>query len=168
MTAPTVTPAGGRIAPRRPEGRTAGARTAPALPSPADLPIQAEMDVSDRRVAIFSGNYNYVRDGANQALNRLAGYLLKKGAAVRVYSPITKTPAFPPTGDLVDLPAVPIPGRPEYRIGVAIPPRVRRDLRAFRPNIFHVASPAITGNRAVKLGRRWGLPVVASVHYRFA
>ena len=48
------------------------------------------MDVSDLRVAIFSGNYNYVRDGANQALNRLADYLLRQGAAVRVYSPTTR------------------------------------------------------------------------------
>lgn len=125
------------------------------------------MQTSDLRVAIFSGNYNYVRDGANQALNRLAGYLLSQGAAVRVYSPITKTPAFPPTGDLIDLPAVPIPGRAEYRVGVAIPPRVKRDLRAFRPNIFHVASPEITGHRAVTLARKWNLPVVASVHTRF-
>lgn len=38
------------------------------------------------RVALFSGNYNYVRDGANQALNRLAEYLLRQGVAVRVYS----------------------------------------------------------------------------------
>src|SRR3954469_14566617 len=138
-----------------------------ALPSRADMPIGPEMDVSDLRVAIFSGNYNYVRDGANQALNRLAGYLLKQGAAVRVYSPVTKTPAFPPTGDLIDLPAVPVPGRPEYRIGVAIPPRVRKDLRAFRPNILHVASPEITGHRAVSLAHRWDLPVIASVHTRF-
>jgi UDP-N-acetylglucosamine 1-carboxyvinyltransferase len=42
------------------------------------------MDVSDLRVAIFSGNYNYVRDGANQALNRLADYLQRMGASVRV------------------------------------------------------------------------------------
>lgn len=125
------------------------------------------MRTSDLRVAIFSGNYNYVRDGANQALNRLVGYLLSKGAAVRVYSPVTKTPAFPPTGDLIDLPAVPFPGRAEYRVGVAIPPRVRRNLRTFRPNIFHVASPEITGHRAVTLARRWDLPVVASVHTRF-
>src|SRR3954468_4098001 len=138
-----------------------------ALPSRADMPIGPEMDVSDLRVAIFSGNYNYVRDGANQALNRLAGYLLRKGAAVRVYSPVTKTPAFPPTGDLIDLPAVPVPRRPEYRIGVAIPHRVRKDLRAFRPNILHVSSPEITGHRAVSLARRWDLPVVASVHTRF-
>jgi phosphatidylinositol alpha 1,6-mannosyltransferase len=138
-----------------------------ALPSSAEGGIEAEMDVTDLRVAIFSGNYNYVRDGANQALNRLAGYLLKKGAKVRVYSPVTKTPAFPPTGDLIDLPAVPVPRRPEYRIGVAIPPRVRRDLRAFAPNIIHVASPEITGHRAVSLAHRWDLPVVASVHTRF-
>jgi glycosyltransferase involved in cell wall biosynthesis len=125
------------------------------------------MQTSDLRVALFSGNYNYVRDGANQALNRLADYLLREGAAVRVYAPTTRTPAFPPTGDLVDVPAVPIPGRWEYRIGVGIPPRVRRDIRNFRPNIFHVASPEITGHRAVTLAHRWDLPVIASVHTRF-
>lgn len=125
------------------------------------------MHVSDLRVAIFSGNYNYVRDGANQALNQLADYLLREGAAVRAYSPTTGTPAFEPKGDLVGIPAVPFPGRPEYRIGVGIPRRVKRDLKAFRPNIVHVASPEITGHRAVTLARRWDLPVIASVHTRF-
>ncbi|HWU04326.1 MAG TPA: glycosyltransferase family 1 protein, partial [Novosphingobium sp.] len=48
---------------------------------------------SDLRVALFSGNYNYVRDGANQALNRLVGYLLSQGVAVRVYSPVVENPA---------------------------------------------------------------------------
>jgi phosphatidylinositol alpha 1,6-mannosyltransferase len=125
------------------------------------------MDARDLRVAIFSGNYNYVRDGANQALNRLADYLLRQGAAVRVYSPTTDTPAFEPKGDLISVPAFSIPGRAEYKVGYALPPRVRRDLRAFRPNIFHVASPEITGHRAVTLARKWDLPVVASVHTRF-
>jgi phosphatidylinositol alpha 1,6-mannosyltransferase len=125
------------------------------------------MHVSDLRVAIFSGNYNYVRDGANQALNRLADYLLRKGAAVRVYSPTVKEPAFEPRGDLVHIPYVPIPGRSEYKFGYAIPPRARRDLKAFRPNILHVASPEILGHRAVTLAHKWDLPVVASVHTRF-
>src|SRR5438105_14501761 len=116
-------------------GRQVPALSAPtgkgrALPSADDASIGPDMDLSELRVAIFSGNYNYVRDGANQALNRLAGYLLKKGAKVRVYSPVTKTPAFPPTGDLIDLPAVPVPRRPEYRIGVAIPPPVAPAPRA--------------------------------------
>ena len=125
------------------------------------------MQSSDLRVAIFSGNYNYVRDGANQALNRLAGHLLKQGAAVRVYSPTVKDPAFEPTGDLVSIPSLPIPGRPEYRVGLGIPPGARRDLKRFKPNIIHVSSPDIPGHRAVTLAHRHDLPVVASVHTRF-
>ena len=54
------------------------------------LPVQP----NELRVALFSGNYNYVRDGANQALNRLVGYLLRQGVKVRVYSPTTETPAW--------------------------------------------------------------------------
>jgi phosphatidylinositol alpha 1,6-mannosyltransferase len=125
------------------------------------------MDVSELRVAIFSGNYNYVRDGANQALNRLADYLLRHGAHVRAYSPTVNEPAFPPRGDVVHIPYVPIPGRSEYKFGFAIPPRVKRDLKAYRPNIFHIASPEILGHRAVTLAHKWDLPVVASVHTRF-
>jgi glycosyltransferase involved in cell wall biosynthesis len=125
------------------------------------------MQTSDLRVAIFSGNYNYVRDGANQALNRLADYLLRQGASVRVYAPTTKTPAFEPKGDLVSVPGLPLPGRSEYKLAMALTPRVRRDLRAFRPNIFHVASPDIAGHRAISLARRCDLPVIASVHTRF-
>ena len=55
------------------------------------------MTPADLRIALFSGNYNYVRDGANQALNRLVGYLLRQGANVRVYSPVVAEPAFPAT-----------------------------------------------------------------------
>jgi phosphatidylinositol alpha 1,6-mannosyltransferase len=53
---------------------------------------------TDLRVALFSGNYNYVRDGANQALNRLVEYLLRQGVNVRVYSPTVEKPAFEATG----------------------------------------------------------------------
>jgi len=122
---------------------------------------------SDLRVALFSGNYNYVRDGANQALNRLVGYLLKQGVHVRVYSPTVDKPAFEPTGDLVSLPSVPMLSRSEYRIGLGLPPRVRRDLEAFRPNVVHISSPDIVGHRAVTWARRNRVAAVASIHTRF-
>lgn len=125
------------------------------------------MDASQLRVALFTGNYNYVRDGANQALNRLVGYLLSQGAAVRIYSPTIEHPAFEPTGDLVSVPSLPVPGRAEYRFPVGIPPSVKRDISRFDPNILHVASPEILGHRAVSLALRRKLPVVASVHTRF-
>ena len=125
------------------------------------------MHNSDLRVALFSGNYNYVRDGANQALNRLVEYLLRQGVNVRVYSPTVDKPAFPATGDLVDVPAIPIPGRSEYRLPIAVPARVRRDLEKFNPNVVHVSSPDIVGHRAVSWARRHKIAAVASVHTRF-
>jgi phosphatidylinositol alpha 1,6-mannosyltransferase len=127
----------------------------------------ASMDVTGLRIALFSGNYNYVRDGANQALNRLVEYLLRKGAAVRVYSPTVENPALPPNGDIVHIPYISIPGRSEYKFPVALPQRARRDIAAFRPNIFHIASPDFLGHRAVSLAHRSDVPVVASVHTRF-
>ena len=125
------------------------------------------MNPEELRIALFSGNYNYVRDGANQALNRLVGYLLRQGAKVRVYSPTVDNPAFPPTGDLVSVPSFPIPGRPEYRLAFRLPASVRRDLAAFNPNVVHVAAPDVVAHRAVSWARARGIPVVSSVHTRF-
>lgn len=140
--------------------RMSSAKTAPAVPS---FPTE----VAGLRVALFSGNYNYVRDGANQALNRLVGYLLRQGADVRVYAPKVEEPAFPATGTLVGVPSFAIPGRAEYRFPLALSPRVRRDLAAFDPHVVHVSSPDVVAHRAVSWARRRGLPILASVHTRF-
>ncbi|WP_206069488.1 glycosyltransferase family 4 protein [Novosphingobium olei] len=123
--------------------------------------------LSGLRVALFSGNYNVTVDGANRALNRLVGYLLRQGAQVRVYAPTVANPAFEPTGDLVSVPSFAIPGRAEYRLPSALSPRVRRDLAAFAPQVVHVSSPDIAAHRAVSWARRRGLPILASVHTRF-
>ena len=125
------------------------------------------MRPEDLRIALFSGNYNYVRDGANQALNRLVGYLLRQGAKVRIYAPTVDKPAFEPTGDLVSVPAFKIPTREEYRVPRALTKEVRADLEAFAPNVIHVASPDIVAHRAVTWARKRGIPAVASVHTRF-
>jgi glycosyltransferase involved in cell wall biosynthesis len=122
---------------------------------------------NELRVALFSGNYNYVRDGANQALNRLVGYLLRQGVQVRVYAPTVKEPAFPATGDLVSVPSIPFPGRSEYRVPIALTGRLRRDLAEFNPNIVHVSSPDVVAHRAVSWARRHKVAAVASVHTRF-
>jgi glycosyltransferase involved in cell wall biosynthesis len=125
------------------------------------------MHTSDLRIALFSGNYNYVRDGANQALNRLVGYLLSQGASVRVYSPTVENPAFQATGDLVSVPSMAIPFRPEYRMPLSLSRSVRRDLETFNPNIVHIASPDRVSRKAVKWARKQNLPVLCSVHTRF-
>lgn len=126
------------------------------------------MNPQDLRVALFSGNYNYVRDGANQAQNMLVDYLLRHGVKVRVYSPTVATPAFAPRGDLVDVPAIPmIGGRGEYKLGRGLPAKPRRDLEAFAPNIVHVSAPEFLGHAAVTWARRHDIPVVSAMHTRF-
>lgn len=127
------------------------------------------METSDLRIALFSGNYNYTRDGANQALNRLVGSLLAKGAKVRVYSPKVAEPDFAPTGDLVGVPNVPMPvkGRGEYRMPTHLGAAVKRDLEAFAPNIVHLSSPDPAAHGALRWARARGIPVLASVHTRF-
>ncbi len=122
---------------------------------------------SDLRIALFSGNYNMVRDGANQALNRLVGYLLRQGAAVRVYSPVVANPDFPPTGDLVGVNSFAIPGRGEYRVATGLSPANREDLAQFAPNVMHISAPDFACRQAAKWARDRDVPVLASVHTRF-
>lgn len=125
------------------------------------------MEVSDLRIALFSGNYNMTVDGANKALNRLVGYLLAQGAAVRVYSPTVDDPDFEPTGDLVSVPSMAIPNRPEYRIPLHFSARVREDIAMFAPNILHISSPDRVSRQAAAWARRRHIPVACSVHTRF-
>ncbi|PQM26341.1 glycosyl transferase family 1 [Sphingopyxis lindanitolerans] len=125
------------------------------------------MEVSDLRIALFSGNYNMTVDGANKALNRLVGYLLAQGAAVRVYSPTVDDPDFAPTGDLVSVPSMAIPNRPEYRIPLHFSARVRQDIAKFAPNILHISSPDRVSRQAAAWARRRNIPVACSVHTRF-
>ncbi|OYY69221.1 glycosyltransferase family 1 protein [Sphingomonas sp. 28-63-12] len=125
------------------------------------------MKISDLRVALLSGNYNYTRDGANMALNRLVGFLLSQGAAVRIYSPVVDKPAFPAVGDLIGVPALPIPGRSDYRLALGMGGRLKRDLHDFAPNIMHISAPETLGHWGVSYARRHDIPVMASVHTRF-
>jgi glycosyltransferase involved in cell wall biosynthesis len=148
------------LAGRHPDKETAVA-TAFKMPEPSALP--------DRpiRVALFSGNYNYVRDGANQALNRLVAFLERQGCVVRVYSPTSDTPAFEPAGELVSIPSFAIPGRGEYRLALGLPDRLKREIRDFAPDIIHLSAPDPAAHAAKRLARDLGVPVVASIHTRF-
>ena len=119
------------------------------------------------RVALFSGNYNYLREGANQALNELVGYLERGGHSVRVYSPVTDTPAFEPQGTLVPVPSVTLPFRTEFQLALRLPPAIRRDVEQFSPDLIHVSTPDILCTRAETLARRLKVPVLASFHTRF-
>ncbi len=119
------------------------------------------------RVALFTGNYNYIKDGVALTLNRLVSFLEQRGVPVLVFAPVAKTPAFACAGELVPLPSIAIPTRSEYRIALGLSREARQRLEDFRPTLLHIAVPDIAGYQALKLAERWNIPAVASYHTRY-
>jgi len=119
------------------------------------------------RVVLFTGNYNYIRDGVAVTLNKLVAFLESRGIDVVVVTPTTQTPAFEPCGRMISVPSIPAPGRGEYRGAIGLPRSVRRQIDAFAPTLFHVAVPDMLGFRALQFARRRGVPAVASYHTRY-
>ncbi len=125
------------------------------------------VELSPIRVALFSGNYNCVMDGPARALNRLVAFLESHGVEVRVFSPTVAEPAFKHTGTLISVPSIPLPGRMEYRLALGLPKRLREEVRAFDPTMFHLSAPDWLGHAALRLARRMNRPAIASYHTRF-
>jgi glycosyltransferase involved in cell wall biosynthesis len=119
------------------------------------------------RIAVFSGNYNCVRDGANRALNRLVRFLIQRGAGVRVYSPTVSFPPFEAEGDVVSVPSLSIPTRPEYRIAAPLTRAGRQDVLRFGPTHFHLSAPDLLGTSAQAFAKQLRVPVVISHHTQF-
>ncbi|TNE64296.1 MAG: glycosyltransferase family 1 protein [Alphaproteobacteria bacterium] len=120
-----------------------------------------------RRIALFSGNYNYVMDGPVRALNKLVAFLERQGIEVLVFAPTAKEAAFKHSGTLISVPSVAIPGRSEYRVALGLPLSARKRLTAFRPDLIHIAAPDLLGWGALRWARRHFVPVVSSFHTRF-
>ena len=120
------------------------------------------------RVALFTGNFNYTRDGSTQALGRLVDHLRRvEGAQVRIYSPTSPEVDAQSHEGLVSVPSVTFPGRAEYRLALGLTSEVRRDVADFAPDIVHLSTPDILGAQAQQFARQIGAPVVASLHTRF-
>jgi glycosyltransferase involved in cell wall biosynthesis len=129
--------------------------------------LTAAGQAPELRVALFTGNYNYIKDGVALTLNRLVAHLERRGIPVLVFAPVAQAPAFDSVGELVPVPSIPIPTRSEYRIALGLPPSARERLKAFRPTLFHIAVPDILGYRALRLAEKWQVPVVSSFHTRY-
>jgi phosphatidylinositol alpha 1,6-mannosyltransferase len=130
------------------------------LPSPDDRPAAL-------RIAIVTGSYNYIRDGVALTLNRLVAYLLAHGAKALVFAPVGPEPALEHAGELVPIPSLAIPFRPEYRIATGLPAAARARLVAFAPHVLHLATPDLLGHQAQALAKASGWPIVASYHTRY-
>ena len=124
--------------------------------------------MSGLKVAIFTGNYNHIRDGVSLTLNRLVAFLLGKKVEVLVFGPTTEPPAFSHEGTLISVPSLSMPGRPEYRISIALSSRATKKLEEFNPDIIHIATPDLLGFKALRWAINRNKPVVSSYHTHFS
>ena len=119
------------------------------------------------RLALVTSSYNFIADGVALTLNRLVGYLEGQGVEVMVFAPTAAKPALAHHGELVSVPSIPLPGRPEYRLAPGLPGYLRRQLLDFGPDLIHIAVPDLLGHAALSLAERHGIPAVASYHTRY-
>jgi phosphatidylinositol alpha 1,6-mannosyltransferase len=122
------------------------------------------------RVALFSGNYNHIRDGVALTLNRLVHHLEQESIAVKIFAPSSQQPAIVPhAGELIVTPSIsmPVPGRKEYRVATHFARKDRRELAAFNPDLIHIATPDGLGIGALKWAKKHKVPVVSSYHTHF-
>lgn len=120
------------------------------------------------RVALFSGNYNHIRDGVSQTLNRLVEFLERSGVEILVFAPSVENPQVDHAGTLEVVPSTAMPGRPEYRISLRLPRKQREVLESFDPDIVHVATPDLLGLQAIRWAKKMGKCIVSSYHTHFA
>ncbi len=124
-------------------------------------------NMSELRVAIFTRNYNHIRDGVSLTLNRLVAFLEKQNIPVIVFGPTTDEPELDHNGEFIAVPSVPMPGRAEYRVTVGFPDSAQKRLREFNPTLVHLATPDLLGFRAMRWAQNKGIQVVASYHTHF-
>jgi phosphatidylinositol alpha 1,6-mannosyltransferase len=118
------------------------------------------------RLALFTGNYDYIRDGVAVTLNRLVAFLEAQGVEVLVFAPTAAKPAMKHEGELVSVPSIPVPFHTEYRLALGFPAKLKQRLLDFKPDLVLLAAPDILGKQALKFCKIHGFPVVASYHTR--
>lgn len=123
--------------------------------------------MSKLKVALFTGNYNHIKDGVSLTLNRLVRFLLSNNVDVRIYGPTVENPPMEHAGELFAVPSISAPGRDEYRVSLFFPEAMKLDLEQFKPDLIHVATPDFLGLSALKFARKRNIPLVSSYHTHF-
>jgi phosphatidylinositol alpha 1,6-mannosyltransferase len=127
--------------------------------TPADLPAPSDL-APVRRVALFTEAFLPKVDGVTKSAYFTLKYLQQTNREVLIFAP----DIAPPTLDgvrIVRVPSVGFPKVPETR--VALPhPLLISELRAFRPDVVHLFSPALMSLLAVQGARGLNIPILAN------
>ncbi|WP_432560828.1 glycosyltransferase family 4 protein [Kineococcus sp. SYSU DK003] len=111
------------------------------------------------RVAIVTESFLPQVNGVTGSVLKVCEHLAAEGHRAVVIAP-GPGPSRYGTTRVVRIPSAPLPGYAEQR--VAYPGfRLAQALRAFRPDVVHLAAPTVLGAQAATVAQRAGVPAVA-------
>lgn len=122
------------------------------------------------KIALVTETFPPEINGVAMTFGVIARELGRRGHQVRVYRP-SRPDLLPaaahPEYVQVPLPGMPIPRYPLLRLGQPAYRRLRREWRAARPDLVHVATEGPLGASAITVARSLGIPVTSSFHTNF-
>ncbi|GAA1768038.1 glycosyltransferase family 1 protein [Streptomonospora arabica] len=111
-------------------------------------------------VAIVSESFLPQVNGVTNSVCRVADHLRARGHRALILAPgpgPSTYAGFP----VVRMPSVPLPGYRSFALGLPSRRLLSAALRAFGPDVVHLASPVLLGGAAVEAARPMALPTVA-------
>ena len=118
------------------------------------------------KIALYSGTYVRDKDGAVKSIYQLVASFRKNGHEVAVWSPDISTRDNHNGLSVHQMPSVPIPLYPDYKLGF-FRDETRRQLDAFEPDMVHISTPDIIGRKFLLYARKKNIPVASAFHTDF-
>ncbi|MEK8130992.1 glycosyltransferase family 1 protein [Paenibacillus filicis] len=119
------------------------------------------------RVALFTDTYVPDVNGVAKTLGRLVNDLESRGAVCKVFAPDGGTGGDEDRRRVERFYSIPFLLYPECRMALPGPVHLRKTLRAFQPDLIHLATPFNLGLMGLSYAKRHRIPVVASYHTHF-
>lgn len=118
------------------------------------------------RILLFTDTYRPEVNGVAMTLGRLVDYLQKNSHTVKVIAPLPSKPGReePHVYRSYSLPFFPYP---EIRLAIPNPFALQKELREFKPELCHLATPFNLGLTGLRFCKKHGVPAVASYHTHF-
>ncbi len=120
-------------------------------------------------IGLFNECFPPVMDGVSLTVSNLARCLYQQGKDVAVVTPeIPGLDASLLPYSVFQYSSLPVPGRRPYRYGFPLfDMRFQKQFVAHRYEVFHAHCPFSSGDYALKMSKKMGVPLVASFHSKY-
>ncbi|WP_281889928.1 glycosyltransferase family 1 protein [Paenibacillus sp. YYML68] len=119
------------------------------------------------RVALFTDTFEPDVNGVAKTLGRWVRFLESRGVECKVFAPQSHSAAESDQRMVERFYSIPFLLYPECRMAIPNPMNLKKTLKAFNPDLIHLATPFNLGLVGLHYAKRNHVPVVASYHTHF-